>query len=187
MIRHIVSQRDFSRILDAPRDLRMKLILRLLHDLGLRTTELMSIKIEDVDLENKSIQIVDSKKHIPFSLPLTSKCCELLTEYINGRVHEWLFPSSYMTEKNRHLGDNWLQVQIKKLACQLDLNNWNRWSPRTFRRRLARFWVIKKGSLTGLQDILRHNRVSTTSIYCDGIRFLEEDTRAEYDRIMNYA
>lgn len=184
-MRWLVRKSDFEKMLNAPKDLMTKAMFRLLHDCAIRTGELISLRVCDIDFDNRSLTIVDSKKKKPFTLPLTTKSCVILAEYISVyRIKNWLFPSS--RKESCHVTADFVQQCIKRYACKLDLNNWEKWCPRFFRRRFARNWILKKGSLTGLQDVLRHTQIGTTSIYVDSIRFESENSRKEFDSVMEF-
>jgi len=144
----------------------------------MRTTELCTIKIEHVDLANRTIKILDSKKHEYFVIPIDTKTNNLLAEYID-RKEGWLFPGCGRTGRLTKEGVNWI---LKFYASAVDLNP-DLWHPRQFRRRIARLWVQKKGDLTALQQLLRHTHFESTAKYIDGIRF-QEELRTEYDKII---
>jgi len=181
LIQRVISKEDFERILEAPEKLRHKVLLRILYALGLRTGELRLICKNDVDLKNKTIRIFDSKKKRYFTLPIDTKTRDLIAEYIQDvEILEYLFESSH--NKGYPVSDRAIEMLVKKYACYvLDLPV--EFSPRWFRYRFARNWIVKKGSLTGLQNMLRHKKISSTAIYIDSIRF-QDEVRDEYDEIM---
>lgn len=191
LVKHTLNQKDFERLIEAPESLRDKAILRLLFVTGMRSGELTTTKIEDVDVKCKSIRIIDSKKKIPFSLPLDTTTCKLLTEYIakdkeirkyrRRELPSWLFPSTF--KKGSHLTREAILRIVKLYAAKLDFNDYMEWNPRYFRRHLARRWVQKKGDLTALQQQLRHTHFSSTAVYIDGIRFNEEG-RKDFDKVI---
>lgn len=172
MLAKVIRRESFERMLKLPENPRHKMILRLLWALGLRTSEVTTIKIEDVD--GKTINILDAKKHRYFRLPIDSKTAEMLAEYIQGRSG-WLFPNRF--DSSKHITRQAVNYIVGKYA------NGEKFHPRDYRRRFARNWVNRKGSLTGLQQILRHTNISSTAVYVDGIRF-EDEIRKEYDSIM---
>ena len=184
LIHYVLNQNDFERLLNIPRKLRDKLILRLFYATGMRTMELSKLKRANVDIENRTLTILDSKKHIELPIPIDSKTGELLKEYIScfrGNKSEYLFPSrrlcGYMTKEG-------LIHIVKSNARKLGLPHSDKWSPRWFRRRIARYWVQQKGDLTALQQLLRHELFSSTAVYINGIRF-DDELRTEYDRIIH--
>ena len=183
LARYILRQEDFTRLVEAPYLLRDRCIMRLLYVTGVRSRELCTIQVKDVDLENRTIRILDSKKKRYFTLPIDSKTCKLLKEYISTINSRWLFPSiSTKKSKTGHLTKDGLLYIVKFYAKAIGLDP-DEWYPRQFRRRIARYWIKNKGSLIGLQQLLRHKNFVTTAIYVDSIRF-EDELREEYDKIM---
>lgn len=184
MARYIINQSDFERVLDAPINLRDRLILRLLFATGCRTMEIAKLKTKNVDVENRTLIILDSKKHGEYSLPIDSTTALMLKEYIahkdNNVTSEYLFPSR---RKCGYLCKETYIHLTKWYAAKLNLPQWEKWSPRMFRRYFARNWIRKNGSLTGLQDHLRHSSIASTAIYIESLRFQDEN-RSEYDRIV---
>ena len=180
LIRYVLNQEDFERLLNAPHKLRDRLILRLFFVTGMRTMELSKLKVKNVDIANRTLTILDSKKHIELPIPFDSKTGELLKEYVSNVTTEYLFPSrrqcGYMTKEG-------LIHIVKSNARRLNLPHSEKWSPRFFRRRIARFWVQQKGDLTALQQLLRHELFSSTAVYINNIRF-DNELRSEYDRII---
>lgn len=184
-MKRIVKNGSFDSVIKCHRGwkknkLRDLTILRLLYDLGLRTGEVNNIRTEWIDLENRRITILDSKKRTLNTLPISRKLCEILKEYLGGALgsdqNGFLFPS--YGDKG-YIGRRMVQYIVKRWTDD--------WHPRTFRRRLSRLWVIRKGALTDLQRILRHKRFSSTAAYIDGIRFEEEEEQfqKEYERIIS--
>lgn len=181
--RYVYKQADFEKLVNAPWILRDKLILRLLFVTGMRSGELIKLKTSDADLENKTIRIFDSKKYCYFTVPIDSKTCNMLTEYMKDK-HSWLFPSR--SKNGSHLcTDSINKCIIRFYAEKIGLNP-SKFNARTFRRRFARNWVLKGGNLLTLQEILRHEYFATTAHYVDSIRFEceLESVHLEYEAIM---
>jgi integrase len=63
--------------------------------LGLRRTELLTLKWENVDLDAKAIEIADTKNRDPLILPLPSPAIATLAKLASERKDgcEWVFPS----------------------------------------------------------------------------------------------
>jgi len=188
LVKYILKKDDFKKLRDSPTSLRDRAILMLLYCTGMRTGELATMKVSDVDLHNKTIKIIDSKKKIPFTLPITDECVALLAKYICinkiAGPATWLFPSRFRTEK--HITTRGIQWIIKRCAARMNLKNWEIYNPRLFRYRIARYWMWKGGNLLKLSDVLRHQRISTTGRYVGRIRFEceEKELREEYDSVI---
>ena len=73
-----------------PRD-----FLRLLLFTGLRRTEAARLQWEDIDFENRTLTIDDTKNHDPHSLPLSDFLVDLLmARYRDRHSDNWVFPGS---------------------------------------------------------------------------------------------
>ena len=183
LAKYILREADFQKLLDAPWNLRDKLLIRLYYVTGARTMEIARLKKSDVNLESNSIMIIDSKKKIPFIIPIDVKTTELLRGYMSTLDNDYLFPSR-QPSKRPYLCKEAIDYIIKWYAAKIDLPYWNKWSPRQFRRHIARYWVQQHGDLTVLQQLLRHTNFATTAGYVDAIRF-DTELRSEYDKVMN--
>ena len=173
----VLKLRDFDINCNV-RSLRDRAVLVILKYTGCRSGEILTIRIEDLDLTNRSIRIFDSKKKCYFMLPLSTEACNVLCEYIGNRTSGYLFPS-----RNRG-HDKMCCMNIRWIVHKFNpcLN------PRNFRHYFARYWVLRKGDLVTLQGILRHKNFDMTAHYVNQIRFEEEVqiTKMEYDRIINW-
>ena len=92
-----LSKQDFQKIINAARNgrvyknrLRNETILTLLMVTGMRIAALSEIDIGDIDLEAKTLTVIDKgvKRHQYF---LSDKVCDLLNEYITERNRCALF------------------------------------------------------------------------------------------------
>lgn len=164
------SQRDF-------------LLFRLLMNTGLRTGEVTTLRIEHVDFETRSFLVLDSKKKSLFPLPLDPLTLELIKELCQGRSHGYIFRQSRSWKYCK--GDKPLTLAtvwhtINKTAREAGVPNFN---PRMLRNYFAAHWVRDQNkSVSGLQDILRHESLESTQIYIGRLSFWE-DTQKEYDQI----
>jgi len=175
----ILSQEDFTKLLEYPKNPKHRLILRLLYATGMRTKELVTLRIENIDFHKHTIKILDCKKKKCFELFLDKETIRLLQEYVD-RKEGYLFPSK---RKEGYITTKVIQKLFRKWSKELNIPIR---CPRFFRYRIARLWVVKKGSLTDLQQILRHTQLQTTFRYIEKIRFEEEieNLREEYNRII---
>ena len=59
---------------------------------GLRRQEAATLKWQQVDLEGKTIQILQTKNHEIHTLPLSDFLCDLLTARKENRINDYVFP-----------------------------------------------------------------------------------------------
>lgn len=75
------SQKEMEKILsEVERDKRG--VFRLLYETGMRLSDLLNLKLSDLDFENRSVKIFQIKQQTERIAFLTEGCISLLTEYI---------------------------------------------------------------------------------------------------------
>ena len=175
-----------------PANLRDKAVWVVLKATGIRCGELINIKVSDVNLTDRTLRIIDSKKKCPYILPLSNECCLILSVYMNSKESGQQLSTSKSKESST-VEDSYLfpsnhrgKTRMTRTNIQHIIHQYNSvLSPRNFRHFFARNWILKKGDLISLQSILRHKNLEMTIHYASQIRFLEEDAqiKAEYHRI----
>jgi len=159
------------------------LLIRVGMKIGLRTGEIATLRIEDIDFEARSIKVLDSKKKVYFPLPLDPVTLELIKELCQFRTHGYVFTHAGSWKHVK--GDKPLTIQdiwhtIHKIGYDAGVPNF---TPRDLRRYFAAHWVRDQDkSLAGLQGLLRHQDAETTMIYVNKLSFWE-DTQKEFDSV----
>lgn len=159
------------------------LIIRVGMKIGLRTGEIATLRIEDIDFEARSIKVLDSKKKVYFPLPLDPVTLELIKELCAFRTRGYVFTHARSWKHVK--GDKPLTIEnvwyiIHKIGYEAGVPNFK---PRDLRRYFAAHWVRDQNkSVAGLQDLLRHQDAETTMIYVNKLSFWE-DTQKEYDNV----
>jgi site-specific recombinase XerC len=151
--------------------------------IGLRTGEIASLRVENIDFETRSFQVLDSKKRILFPLPLDILTLQLIKDLSRHRTHGYVFrqkTSWKYTKAEKPLTDQTIWHTIHKIGREAGVPNFN---PRMLRHYFAANWArdLKK-SVPGLQDILRHESLESTQVYIGRLSFWE-DMQQEYDQI----
>jgi hypothetical protein len=151
--------------------------------IGLRTGEIATLRIEDIDFEKRFIKVLDSKKKVYFPLPLDPVTLQLIQDLCGFRKHGYVFTRARSWKHVK--GDKPLTIQdiwhtIHKIGYDAGVPNFK---PRDLRRYFAAHWIRDQDkSLAGLQELLRHQDAETTMIYVNKLSFWE-DTQKEYDQI----
>lgn len=144
---------------------RDSLILELLYASGMRVSELVSIKLEDIDKSKRTIRVMGkgSKMRICY---YTDVCEEALEVYLrDGRVQLNKNNSSYLFLN--HLGgvlttrgvSYILDSLIKKTAIRKKI------SPHMIRHSFATHLLNEGCDLLSVQELLGHESLKATSIY----------------------
>ena len=130
---------------------------------GLRVSELVRLRVEDIDGQRGLIHIRDAKgKRDRFTVLPESLRGQLITYWKNYRIAKqgWLFPGQ---TPNHHLAARSIQAvverAIKKAGIQKPV------SMHTLRHSFATHLLEHGTDLRYIQDLLGHQSVKTTEIY----------------------
>lgn len=146
--------------------LRNKALLELIYGSGLRVSELLDIKIEDIHL-NQSYVIVHGKGDKERMVPISDMANIALRKYmVDSREH--LLKDNHTNDLFLNQNGSRLSRQgffkiLKKLAA--DANVSVECSPHTLRHSFATHLLENGMDLRTLQTLLGHEDISTTQIY----------------------
>lgn len=144
---------------------RDKAILELLYSSGIRISELTSMELSNIDLDECLIRIMGkgSKERI---VPLGDYAIEVLKDYIeNYRYKLNKKNSSYVFLNNRggQLSRQFIFKTIKNEAIKKGIKK--NISPHTLRHTFATHLLKNGADLRIIQELLGHENLSTTQIY----------------------
>ena len=77
----ILSQEEVTRLIDSASNLSHRAILMTLYSTGIRRSELVHLKIGDIDSERMLIHVLQGKGSKDRDVPLSPKLLETLREY----------------------------------------------------------------------------------------------------------
>ena len=176
---------EILKLLDAPLKfeknknvaIRNKAILETLFSTGARISELVNIKLTDID-NNGRIFIKGKGKKERF-VYLTPRAQKYLKEYLKIRENSdspYLFipfKGKNVNLKSKKISTNYLEDRIKKYRELLGLNI--PITPHGFRRAFATYLAEKGASVAAIQILLGHESLDTTTRYVRASqRFAEE-------------
>ncbi|MBN1218057.1 MAG: tyrosine recombinase [Anaerolineae bacterium] len=168
---------EIERLLRAParesgskaqRDLAL---LEMLYASGMRVTELVSLDVVDVDLENGDSTVrVRSKRGGARDrvIPLTEESAlKVLKDYINnGReqlLHDPDEPALFLNNRGQRLTRQGLWLIIKHYVEEVGIST--EVTPHTLRHSFAAHKLSQGKSLQDIQKLLGHANISTTQVY----------------------
>ncbi len=151
---------------NSPKGQRDRLILEILYGTGVRVSELVNIKINDIDFNNNSIK-VRGKGNKDRYVFYGKYCKEAINNYIkNGRISLLNGQTCDYLLLNR-FGKNISVVSIRKILneiinkCSLDIKI----SPHVLRHTFATHLLNEEADIMHVKELLGHSSLSTTSIY----------------------
>jgi site-specific recombinase XerD len=177
-MRKYLKQDELKALLEAPKRMRDRLIIKLLYETGMRVGELAALSIGDVDLEAGEITIQEAKRHKEGrKVPLINSWTKtMLRDYIGTRKirKDPLFVSNKRGQLSRR--------QIERLIWnygEITGLDKDKRHPHVLRHTHAVF-ALKSGiDLRTLQQNLGHSSIEVTAIY---LTMDIDDRKEEYSK-----
>lgn len=163
---------EVERLLHAPRskqtpkNLRDAALLGVLYSTGMRVSEIVSLKIDELDMEQRVLHCANSDGHTR-ELPLDDETYGLLEKYL-GRGRSGLVRSGdqdalFLNHRGKQLTRQGLWLIIKAYAQDAGLET--PVTPHTLRHSFAAHKIHNGTNLQEVQQLLGHANISTTQIY----------------------
>ena len=144
---------------------RDRAMLELMYSSGLRISELVSLKLKQINFQRGIIKVV-GKGNKERLVPIGDYAVEYLLKYIEearnrnrGRFSEYVFLNRY----GEPLSRVYFFKQVKKYAEIAGIKT--EISPHTLRHCFATHMLENGANLRMVQEILGHSKISTTQIY----------------------
>lgn len=167
-----LSEEDINRIItciDSSTDIgkRNKCILEVLYGCGLRVSELIDLKISNINFKESYI-MVEGKGEKTRLVPLANTTAEFIRSYIhtvrnktkiNKKYEDTLFLNSRGTNMSRVI----VFIIIKELTQKAGISK--SISPHTFRHSFATHLLQNGADLRFIQEMLGHSSITTTQVY----------------------
>lgn len=149
-----------------PKHLRDTALINLLYATGMRVTELVSLRVDNVELDESALQFQGKNGESRY-LPFDETTQQMIRTYIsNGRPHllkgrqdEALF----LNHRGQQLTRQGLWLIIKAYAKEAKLSG--DVTPHTLRHSFAAHKLAEGAKLRQVQQLLGHANISTTQIY----------------------
>ena len=180
---NIISVDDVSKLLNIELkddfSYRNKAMLELMYATGLRVSELIELKLNDVDFNDDIIRIMGkgSKERL---VPIGDYALEYLKEYIYNHRGNLLKITRtdciFLNNHGKKMTRQGFFKIIKKIAKDADINT--EISPHTLRHSFASHLLKYGADLRTIQELLGHSDISTTQVYT---HIANEELRKNYD------
>ncbi len=168
----ILTTDEVNRLLDqpkgsTPKDIRDRAMLELLYATGIRVSELISLKLSDVNFQVGYIICRDARKErvVPFGTPAK----RALTDYVKNarglmladQESDVLFTNCSGQPMSRQGFWKLVKYYARKAGITADI------TPHTLRHSFAAHLVENGADLRSVQEMLGHSDISTTQIYAN--------------------
>jgi site-specific recombinase XerD len=159
----VLSQEEVWSIIEAPSNLKHRLVLMTIYSAGLRASEVLPLKAEHIDSKRMLIKITGKGAKERHTLLSKTLLKELRYYHKTCQPKTYLFPSSYKRQEPRMLSYECVRSIYEKARKQAGVKR----GPglHTLRHSFATHLLEAGYDIRKIQVLLGHTRLTTTMIY----------------------
>ena len=161
----VISIKEIEDILCEDLTELQKVMIELLYSCGLRVSELVNLKINDIDLKSKYVRCFGkgSKERI---IPIGKKAIDAMEKYLP--IRDLVFKKYKLSSKKLLVNDSGRYINRQDVynfihSCGKKIHK--NISPHTLRHSFATHLLENGADLRVVQELLGHSDVSTTQLY----------------------
>lgn len=156
----VMSKKQIQNLFEATKNLKHQTAMMLSYSTGLRVSEVVNLKLENIDSDQMTIKVIQGKGGKDRLVPLSKKMLKHLREfYTIYEPKEWMFENAI----GNHLSTRTLQKAFVAAKEKAKIK-----TPATFhslRHSFATHLLEAGVSLRYIQEILGHSSSRTTEVY----------------------
>ncbi|MCL2252760.1 MAG: tyrosine-type recombinase/integrase [Treponema sp.] len=157
----VLSKEEITTIIEQEKNNKHRLLLMLIYSSGLRVSEVVALKKEDIDLSRQVVFINSGKGRKDRYTLLSQKAAEFLKAYYKVyRTEKWIFPGQ---DSNKHLSIRSAQSIFSKAARNAGLIK--KVSIHGLRHSFATHLLENGTDIRYIQTLLGHSCLKTTERY----------------------
>ena len=157
----ILNRKELHQLFMAPALLKHRIVLTLIYSAGLRSQEVINLKLSDIDFERKIIHIRQSKYKKDRIVPLSNYIAKGLRKYIAvEHPHIWVFNGKAPDGRYSAKGLSWVMREaLKKTSITKDV------CLHSLRHTYATHLLEDGINIVTIKELLGHAEIRTTMIY----------------------
>jgi integrase/recombinase XerD len=156
----IISEEDVVRLISAANNTKHQCIIAMLYSAGLRRSELLNLKIADVDLDRMQVFVRGAKgKKDRVTLLSVRLAAALESYYLHYKPIYWMFEGRSQSQYSSTSLSKLISRARQKAGIKKTI------TPHILRHSFATHLLDKGVDIRYIQELLGHNSVSTTEIY----------------------
>ncbi len=150
---------------DTPKEIRDRAMLELLYATGIRVSELVSLKITNINLKMNFVICNDGahERVIPFGNKARSALIAYMDKVRNAMIHEEGQDVLFVNCSGQPMSRQGFWKLVKSYAAKADINL--EITPHTLRHSFAAHLIENGADLRSVQEMLGHSDISTTQVY----------------------
>jgi len=145
---------------------RNRAIIEVLFSCGLRVSELVTLRLSDLFLEERFLRVV-GKGRKERLVPISQKAISELHFWFDDRCHMTIKAGEedyvFLNRRGAHLTRTMILIMVKRLAAEAGIEKTI--SPHTLRHSFATALLEGGADLRAIQAMLGHESIGTTEIY----------------------
>lgn len=158
--REYLKEEEVMSFVEAVEHKLAKVTIQTMFYAGLRVSECINLKVEEIDMEQKMLKVVEGKGGKNRTIPICQKLLEIFEDYNTWRVESDYF---FATEKSGRFSKVRLEAIIRDTRKKLNLKK--NVTAHTFRHSFASRLVAKNVNIVNISKLLGHSDIKVTSIY----------------------
>ena len=157
----IISKERIAALINAIENKKHKTIIMLTYACGLRVSEVVSLKVNNIDSARRVIYVINAKGKKDRVVTLSPSMLIMLREYYKVyKPKEHLFEGQF---ENEHLSERSIQAVIQRAKLKAGIRQPG--SMHMLRHSFATHLLEKGIDVTFIQKLLGHNNIKTTLGY----------------------
>lgn len=158
----ILSRSEVVDLIEGCTSMRVKTILSIIYSAGLRISEVVNLKVADIDFERRTIFIRNAKNRKDRYTILAKRTENLIADYINVfKPKDYLFFSK--KDITRPISEDFIQARFRSLVMKAGIQK--KVHVHTLRHCFATHLLENGTSLFYVMNLLGHSNIQTTMIY----------------------
>lgn len=141
-------------------------ILKLFLSTGIRVSELVNLKIQDIEFHSKGTNYIyiSRKGGNEALLPINNKCVYAIKAYLAKRKNIDTLPYVFLSKNNKQLDTNSVYSLVKHYLNEAGIHK-RKWGPHILRHTVGVSLRRKGVDIATIQNLLGHKKLETTAIY----------------------
>lgn len=152
--------------LNTPFDYRNKAMLELMYSSGLRISELVDLKLNNIDLDNGYVRCLGKGKKeriIPIGEIAIEYLKKYINEYRNSMKKGYYTENVFLNNHGKNITRQGFFLIIKNIAKEKNIDK--NITPHMLRHSFATHLLNNGANLRTIQEMLGHSSITTTQIY----------------------
>jgi site-specific recombinase XerD len=161
-IQRFLSKEETERLIYAIKNPKHRLMIALMYSAGIRVSELINLKIKDLNLKEKYGFVRNGKWGKDRVIVLAERLEIHLSAICENRNIE---ENVFLTNRNKKYSMKTIQVIVREAAKNAEIQNFKEIHPHTLRHSFATHLIQNNYSITDVQASLGHKSPETSLVY----------------------